>query len=117
MHMRLMLVASISILPPAVARMLFFFLAPSGSPRPGLGEPPAVMFSLVPHLAADLLLVVAIVHDWRARGRPHQTTVAWHIGLVGDYELDATCDCARRPSIGAAGVWAVNAPYFRDQPR
>jgi hypothetical protein len=72
-HMRLMLVASISVLPPAVARMLFFFLAPPGLPRPGLGEPPAVVFSLVPNLAADLLLVVAVVYDWRTRGRPHPT--------------------------------------------
>jgi len=30
-----------------------------------------VAFSLVPNLLADLLIVVAIVHDWRTRGRPH----------------------------------------------
>ena len=79
-HMRLMLVASITLLPPAVARILFFFLAPPNSPRPGLGEPVPVAFSLVPSLAADLLLVVAMVSDWRTRGRPHRTYVV--SGLV-----------------------------------
>ena len=74
-HMRLMLVATISILPPAVARVLFFFLAPPGAARPGLSEPPPVAFTLGPALAADVLLVVAIVHDWRTRGRPHRAYV------------------------------------------
>ena len=53
--------------------IFFLFLAPAGSPRPGLGEPPAVVFSLAPSFASDLLLVVAIVNDWRTRGRPHPT--------------------------------------------
>jgi hypothetical protein len=74
-HMRLMLVASISLLPPAIARIFFFFLAPAGTPRPGLGEPPAVVFSLVPSFASDLLLVIAMANDWRTRGRPHPTYV------------------------------------------
>jgi len=74
-HMRLMLVASISLLPPAIARIFFLFLAPAGTPRPGLGEPPAVVFSLVPSFASDLLLLVAMMNDWRTRGRPHPTYV------------------------------------------
>jgi hypothetical protein len=74
-HMRLMLVASISLLPPAIARIFFFFLAPAGTPRPGLGEPPAVVFSLAPSFASDLLLVIAMANDWRTRGRPHPTYV------------------------------------------
>jgi hypothetical protein len=74
-HMRLMLVATISILLPAVARVLLFFLAPPGAARPGLSEPPPVAFTLGPALAADVLLVVAIVHDWRTRGRPHRAYV------------------------------------------
>ena len=74
-HMRLMLVATISILPPAVARVLLFFLAPPGTARPGLSEPPPVAFALGPALAADVLLVIAIAHDWRTRGRPHRAYV------------------------------------------
>lgn len=73
-HMRLMLVATISLLPPAIAR-LFFLAAATGAARPGLGEPPPVAFSLAPSLASDLLLVVAILYDWRTRGRPHRTYV------------------------------------------
>lgn len=67
-HMRLMLVATISMLPPALARMVRLL---AGAPPPGMGAPPPVAFSLVPNLLADLLIVVAIVHDWRTRGRPH----------------------------------------------
>jgi hypothetical protein len=37
----------------------------------GPTNPPPVALSLVPNLAADLLLVVAMVHDARKRGRPH----------------------------------------------
>lgn len=72
-HRRLMLCASISILPPAVARVLFVLFAHSGAARPGLAPPPlnVVELALAPGLAVDLLVVVAIVRDWRARGRPH----------------------------------------------
>jgi hypothetical protein len=37
-HMRLMLAASITILPPAIARILFLLLAPEGMAAPGQGE-------------------------------------------------------------------------------
>lgn len=70
-HMRLMLVATIVLLPPALARVLFLLLAPPGA---GIGvgyPPPPIAFSLAPSLLADLLLVAAIVRDWRAEGRPH----------------------------------------------
>jgi len=70
-HMRLMLAASITLLPPAIARILFLFLAPPGTDAPGQGEPPTVIFALVPSFLANLLIVVAMVHDWRRRGRPH----------------------------------------------
>ncbi|MBK5299074.1 MAG: hypothetical protein JJE40_18120 [Vicinamibacteria bacterium] len=70
-HMRLMLAASITVLPPAIARILFLFLAPEGSAPPGQGEPPTVAFALLPSFLANLLLVIAMVHDWRRRGRPH----------------------------------------------
>jgi hypothetical protein len=70
-HMRLMLMASITLLPPAIARVFFLLFAPAGAPRPGTGAPPPVELSVVPSLVSDILLVVAIVHDWRTRGRPH----------------------------------------------
>src|SRR5258708_16780159 len=64
-HKRLMLLAAISILDAAVARWFLTFLAP---PRPP--GPPPVPATLGPAMVAYLLLVVAIVADWRRCGRP-----------------------------------------------
>jgi hypothetical protein len=74
-HMRMMLVASIAILPPAFARVLVLLFAPSGA---GVGfgfPPPPIAFSLAPSLLADMLLVIPMVRDWRRRGRPHTAYV------------------------------------------
>jgi hypothetical protein len=67
-HMRLMLVASISMLPPAFARLIRLA---TGNVSAAIGNTPPVAFTLIPNLLADLLIVAAIVHDWRTRGRPH----------------------------------------------
>jgi hypothetical protein len=92
-HKRLMLLAAISILDAAVARWFLTFLAPPGPLRP-----PPVPVTIGPAMVAYLLLVVAIVADWRRCGRPHpvyiyggaallavkllnwpiSTTAAWH---------------------------------------
>lgn len=76
-HKRLMLLAGISILDAAVARWFLTFLAPPGPPGP-----PPVAVTLPPAFVAYLLLVVAIVHDWRTRGRPHAVYVIGGIALV-----------------------------------
>jgi hypothetical protein len=65
-HQRLMLLAAISILDAAIARWFLTFLAP-----PGSDGPPPVFVATPPALVALLLLVVAMVFDWRTRGRPH----------------------------------------------
>ena len=65
-HKRMMLLAAISILDAAVARWFLFFLAP-----PGAVGPPPVAVTIAPALSAYLLIVVAILFDWRTRGRPH----------------------------------------------
>ena len=71
-HMRLMVVASITLLPPAIARLLAL-MAPEGAPQPGIGgEPPPVVFSLIPSFLSNLLLVWAMLHDRRTIGRPHR---------------------------------------------
>ena len=70
-HMRLMLAASITVLPPAIARILFLLLAPDGMAAPGQGEPPTVAFALAPSFLANSLLFIAMIHDWRKRGRVH----------------------------------------------
>jgi hypothetical protein len=76
-HKRLMLLAGISLLDAAVARWFLTFLAPPGPPGP-----PPVFVTIPPALVAYLLLVVAIVHDWRTRGRPHPVYVYGWIALL-----------------------------------
>lgn len=77
-HKRLMLLATISVLQAAVARV-FFVLITGGGPglRPGLGAPPPLAFTVAPGLILELLIVAGMVYDWRTRGKPHP---AWLIG-------------------------------------
>ncbi len=76
-HKRLMLLAGISILDAAVARWFLTFRAP-----PGPAGPPPVPVTIAPAFVAYLLLVVAIVHDWRTRGRPHPVYVIGGLALI-----------------------------------
>ena len=56
---------------PAIARVFITFLAPAGAAD---GPPPAFV-AVPPGLVACLLIVVAIVYDWRTRGRPHKAYI------------------------------------------
>src|SRR2546429_3064198 len=76
-HKRLMLLAGISLLDAAVARWFLTFLAPPGP----LGPPP-VPVTIPPAIVAYLLLVVAMVFDWRTRGRPHPVYVYGGLALI-----------------------------------
>ena len=76
-HKRLMLLAGISILDAAVARWFLTFLAP-----PGPMGPPPVEVTIVPALVAYLLLVAAMIFDWRQWGRPHPVYIYGGIALV-----------------------------------
>ena len=71
-HKRLMLVATISILPPAFARLLVLAAGVPLSP----GHPPPLMFSLLPSFASDLVLLAAMVWDRRREGRFHPAYLA-----------------------------------------
>jgi len=77
-HKRLVLLATISLLEAAMARV-FFVLATGGGPgmRPGLGPPPSVTIAIVPSLLLLGLVIAGMVRDWRVRGRPHPV---WMIG-------------------------------------
>ncbi len=70
-HKRLLLLATISILPAPIARWFLTFLAPPGA----TGLPP-VGVTIGPVLVSCLLIVIAMVHDWRTRGKPHVVYVA-----------------------------------------
>jgi hypothetical protein len=71
-HKRLMLLATISIIPPAIARLFFAVNAGIGSGlRPGLGPPRSVESVMAPALVADALILAGVIYDVRMRGRPH----------------------------------------------
>jgi hypothetical protein len=83
-HKRLMLLATVSVIPPAIARMFFAFTVGVGPGlRPGLGPPRTIESVLAPSLVADALIVVAMIYDWRTRGRPHQAYVIGGGAIVG----------------------------------
>ena len=71
-HKRLMLLATVCVIPPAIAR-LFYAVSVGIGPglRPGLGPPRTIASVLAPSLVADLFILVGIIYDWRTRGRPH----------------------------------------------
>jgi len=77
-HKRWMLLATISLLPPAFARWFVYFLAPPAIPP----IPPAsVIVTLPPSFVADLLVIAAMTYDWRTRGKPHPIYV-WGLGAL-----------------------------------
>ena len=73
-HMRLMLLATISILHAAVGRIVFAIVLPD-APPPNAGPPPPVEATYLPGAIVDLLLVAAMIFDWRTRGKVH--SVYW----------------------------------------
>ncbi len=77
-HKRLMVLATVAVLIPAIARV--FLIAITGGTTI---TPPPIQVTLVPSLVTDLLLVVAMVHDRRTHGRIHR--VYWIGGglLIG----------------------------------
>ncbi|MCC7268692.1 MAG: hypothetical protein IT546_15325 [Caulobacteraceae bacterium] len=65
-HKRLMILASVPLAQAATARIFQVAMTP-----PGAVGPPPVFVSLPPGLVVDLLIVAAMIYDWRTRGRPH----------------------------------------------
>ncbi len=70
-HKRLMYVLMASMMTPAIARVFLTLLAPPGA----ADSPPPPFVAVPPALVASLLIGVAIVYDWRTRGRPHKVYV------------------------------------------
>jgi hypothetical protein len=98
-HKRLMLVATISLLPPAAARFLFVLFPPAGAgARPGLTPPPPVSLGLVPGLAVDTLILAGVVYDWRVRGRPHAAYLVGGAVVIGAQVL--------RIPLSATSAWS-----------
>jgi hypothetical protein len=71
-HKRLMLLATVSVMPPPIARLFFAVTAGIGPGlRPGLGPPRTLASVMAPSLIADVFILVGVIYDWRTRGRPH----------------------------------------------
>jgi hypothetical protein len=97
-HKRFMLVATAAILQAPIAR--FFFLAANGTApglRPGLGPPPPIERGIGAGLIVASLVAVAMVHDWRSRGRVHPA-YWWGFGAMMAVQI-------ARPLIGPTEVW------------
>ena len=89
-HKRLMLLATIGILPAAVARLPFDFIQQYG---------PVAFFGL-----ADLFIVPCLIFDFITRGRPHRATVLGGLLIVVSHPL--------RLIIGGTHAWIVLATWM-----
>jgi hypothetical protein len=89
-HKRLMLLATIGILPAAVARLPFAFIVKYG---------PLAFFGL-----ADLLIIPCLIYDTISRGRPHRATVLAGSLIVISQPL--------RLMIGGTHAWIVFATWL-----
>jgi hypothetical protein len=78
-HKRLMLVLMAGLMTPASARVFLFLLAPPGALD---GGPPPPWVSIPPAVIGILLVIGAMVYDWRTRGRPHKVYVYGLLFLV-----------------------------------
>jgi hypothetical protein len=101
-HKRLMLLAGVSILDAAVARWFLTFLAP-----PGPAGPPPVIVTIPPAFIAYLLLVAAMIFDWRTRGRPHQVYVIGGFALVAIKLLNLPVSATQAWHTLAGGILAM----------
>jgi hypothetical protein len=82
-HKRLMLLATIAIIPPAVARVSFAVnvgMVPGA--RPGLAPLRTAESVVASGLIADAFIVIGMIYDWRTRGRPHSAYVVGGLILI-----------------------------------
>jgi len=89
-HKRLMLLAMITLLPAAVARLPFDFIQQTG---------PLAFFGL-----ADLFVLPMLVYDIATRGRPHRATVLGALLLIASHPL--------RLVVGGTNAWISFATWL-----
>jgi hypothetical protein len=92
-HKRLMLLATIAILPAAVARLPFDFIQQVG---------PLAFFGL-----PDLFVLVLLLYDLGTRGRPHRATVWGGLLLIVSHPL--------RLVVGGTQAWLSFATWLTDR--
>jgi hypothetical protein len=95
-HKRLMLMGTIEMLDAPIARWFLVALAPPTAPGE-IAAPPPLFIATPPALVADLLIIIAMVYDWRTRGKVHPV---YFIGgaIILAYQLT-------RPLIGPTEAW------------
>lgn len=91
-HKRLMLLATIAVLPAAVARLPFDFIRQGG---------PLAFFGL-----PDLFVLVILLYDLLTRGRPHRATIWGGLLLVVSHPL--------RLVVGNTQGWLAFATWLTD---
>jgi hypothetical protein len=83
-HKRLMMLNTMQILQAPIGR--FFFLTVGGGggagSRPGSGAPAPVLTTVGAGVAVGLLILAAVIYDWRKRGRPHPVYVVGGIVVM-----------------------------------
>ncbi len=104
-HKRLMLLATVAMLPPAIARLFFAINVGIGPGlRPGLGPPRTVESVLITGLVADALILAGVMYDLRTRGRVHPAYVVGGVIIVALQVL--------RLPISTTQTWYAVADYL-----
>jgi hypothetical protein len=98
-HKRAMILATVALLQPAVARWFIFFFSP-----PDATGPVPVMLSVAPGMVSDLPLLYAIIHDKRNGARPHPVYVIGVVTLVAMQVL--------RVPVSTTAAWQTIAEWF-----
>jgi len=101
MHKRLMILVMCMLMQPAIARLFITFLAPAGASDAG---PPSPFVAVPPGLVADLLVMAAMIYDWRTIGRPHRVYL-YGLPLIMANQLVMV-------PIAASAVWMTFARGF-----
>jgi hypothetical protein len=96
-HKRLMYLVMVGFMHPAIARVVMTLFAP-----PGAQGPPPVFVAVPPGFIADVLIVVALIYDWRTRGRPHPVYVFGGLTLLA-VQLLTVPAAATQTWMGIAG--------------
>jgi hypothetical protein len=82
-HKRLMVLATTTIIPPAIARIAFAVsVGVAPGMRPGLGPLRTADSVVASGLVADAFVLMGMIYDWRTRGRPHSAYIVGGVTLV-----------------------------------
>jgi hypothetical protein len=99
-HKRWMVLLMSAMMTPAIARVFLTLFAPPGS----ASAPPPAFVSIPPALVADLFIVVAMIRDWRTRGKLHPVYVYGGLVLLAQQMLT--------PLVAATATWMRIATAF-----